>query len=176
MLQFIIKNTNKPQAEIERIINAELRHGMELTVLDGEREIAVKTPVGVTGHTRQGIHGRVIDPLHGEIGIQGPASRYGDFVESGRRPGKFPPPDPISLWLRRTAKGRAFVAAVKERYGIKTDSAALKQATFLKQRGIARRGTPGAFMFKESLRAVGAAADKYFKEAVKKIEVKLSDK
>lgn len=176
MLKFKITNTNKSKEEIERIKNAEFRRGMQSTLIDGERLIAPKTPVGVTGHTRQGIFGKVINPLSGELGIQGPASRYGDFVELGRRRGKFPPRDAIALWLRRTDKGRAFVARVKARYNLKNDKAALIQATFLKSRGISRRGTRGAFMFKKSVRGIAAAAEKNFNESAKKIEVKLSDK
>lgn len=176
MIEIIIQNTNKTPAEIERIVNANLKLAMDETVFEGERQISIKTPVGVTGHTRQGIVGRVINPLHGEIGIQGPASRYGEFVESGRRPGKFPPSAAIELWLRRTDKGRRFVAQVKSDYGIKDNKQALRQATFLKQHGIARRGTRGAFMFKESIRSIAADTEKNFNDAIKKIEKQVGDK
>ena len=175
MLQVIIKNTNASPAEVDRVINDEFKKAMLESVTFGESQIAPKTPVGVTGHTRQGVFGKVIDPRHGEIGIQGPGGRYGEFVESGRRPGKFPPAAAIELWLRRTDKGRRFVASVKAQYEIEDNAAALKQATFLKQKGIARRGTRGAFMFKKSTQAIATDVGVNFNEAIKRIEKKLSD-
>lgn len=176
MLALTIQNTNKSPVEVQRIMRTEYEKAMRESVTFGEAQIAPRTPVGVTGHTRQGIVGKVINPLHGEIGIQGPASRYGEFVESGRRPGKFPPSAAIELWLRRTDRGRRFVASVKAKYGIKTNDAALKQATFLKQKGIGRRGTRGAFMFKESVNAIAADAQRNFQSAIVKIEKQVGDK
>lgn len=176
MISLIVQNTNKSTDEVKRITAAEYSLAMRNTVVFGEGQIAKATPVGVTGHTRQGITGKVINAASGVIGVQGPAGKYAEFVESGRKRGKFPPPAPIELWLKRTAKGRAFVAAVKAKYKLKSDKAALKQAVFLKQRGIGRRGTRGAFMFKKSTAAIAKAAEIKFGEAVKKIETKLSDR
>lgn len=175
MLGFIITSTNKKPDEVQRIVNAEFKAGMKATVDSGEKIIAAKTPRGATGRARKSIAGKVINPFTGEITGEGSGKKYLDFVERGRGSGKAPPRAPIELWLRRTAKGRAFVARVRARYNIQSERAALAQAIYLKQRGIARRGTPGAFMFKESLRSVAAAADKHLSEAIKKIEIKLSD-
>lgn len=176
MIALLIQNTNKKPEEIKRIVTEELTRAMRDTIIAGERRIAEKTPVGVSGHTRQGITGRVVDALEGQIGVQGPASKHAEFVESGRRRGKFPPPAPIELWLKRTDKGRAFVASVKAKYKLKDDKAALKQATYLKQKGIGLRGTRGAFMFKESTAAIAKAAEVNFNAAIKRIERQVSDK
>jgi len=176
MISFIITNTNKTPAEVNLIVNDEFKRAMQATVDAGEKLVAAKTPVGATGNARRSIEGRVIKPDHGEIAGEGTGKNYIDFVEAGRRGGKAPPRAPIELWLRRTAKGRRFVAAVKARYKIKSDVTALNQAVYLKQRGIARRGTPGAFMFKNATPQIARKALETFTAAIAAIERKAGDK
>lgn len=162
------------ESEIRAVVEREFHRAMTEIVLFGESEVARNTPVGVSGHARQGIVGKVLSAFIGVIGFQGPAAKYGPFVETGRKPGKFPPFAAIELWVKRTDKGKRLIAWVKRTYKIKNNAQALKQATFLKARAIARRGTRGAFMFKKALPKVKQQAKTSFAAAVKRIEKALA--
>lgn len=98
------------------------------------------TPVGATAMLRQSTlftpprytmsstEGRVGWEVSSTIGATGGASLYVEFVEHGRRPGKFPPVDPIRKWVRRVL-------------GI-TGASQIRSVAFLVARKIARNGTP----------------------------------
>jgi len=112
-------------------------------------DIADKTPVGVSGQLRAGVDWKEEGWNKGRVYEKGPGARYVEVVEKGRRKNKkFPPPDAIKLWLRRTDKGRAFVAQIREKYNL-TASKALDRATFLKSRAIARFGTKPVKMWEK---------------------------
>lgn len=171
MLRITVTSSGvRSEAEIRAVIEREFRRAMTEVVTLGEAEVARRTPVGVTGHARQGIVGKVLSAFLGVIGVQGPAAKYTPFLEPGRKPGKFPPFAAIELWVKRTDKGKRLIAWVKRTYKVKNNAQALKQATFLKARAIARRGTRGAFMFKKALPKVKQQAQASFTAAVKRIE------
>ncbi|KKL13387.1 hypothetical protein LCGC14_2526250, partial [marine sediment metagenome] len=122
-----------------------------------------------------GVTGQVLSPFEGRVGEQGPATRYIDVIEKGRRPGKFPPPDAIELWLRRTSKGKAFVSSVKSTYNIKSQASALRQATFLKSRGIAQKGIRAVKMFEKTERSERRRIERFFRKAARRAERRLGD-
>jgi len=64
-------------------------------------------------------------------GQVGPTAAHGEVVERGRRPGKWPPPGPIELWVRR-------------KLGINND-AQVRAVGFLVARAIATKGTIARF-------------------------------
>lgn len=113
-----------------------------------ERELRLVTPIGATSKLLGGIRSD-----SNEVGcrtfIGGEASKYADFVEHGRGPGGYPPPDKIRAWLSISPKGKRFVNAIAADYGL-TGEAALRSATFLKSRGIAQRGTPAQNIFSDT--------------------------
>jgi hypothetical protein len=61
---------------------------------------------------------------------------YGEALESGRSPGKFPPPEPIQAW-------------VEKKLGLSGKEA--KAVAFLVARKIAKQGTKGAHMYEQTL-------------------------
>ncbi len=171
MLRLTVKTSGvRSESQIRSFVEREFRRAMTAIVDLGKIEIARNTPVGATRKLLSGLYGKVISPTRVEFGVKGTAGRYVDFAESGRKPGKFPPLAAIELWVKRTDKGKRLMAAVKRSYNIKNDAQALKQATFLKARAIARRGTRGAFMFKKALPKIKQQAQTSFKAAVKRIE------
>ena len=110
-------------------------------------EVAQKVPVGVSGQASMGVTYKIEAWHRGRIFEKDPGSKYIEVLEKGRRKNKgFPPPEPIKLWLRRTDKGKAYVAKVKEKYGLTYDKALLR-ATYMKSRAIALYGTPALKMF-----------------------------
>ncbi|MFQ5638219.1 MAG: hypothetical protein ACE5IR_09535 [bacterium] len=158
------------------IIKQEFQRGMIKAVGHVEGKVKEKVPVGVTETAQSGVVGKVLNPFEGRVGEQGPAVKYIEVIEKGRRPGKkFPPPDAIELWLRHTDKGKAFVQSVKAKYKIKSNVSALRQATFLKSRGIAQRGIRAVKMFEKTERRERRNIEKFFRQAAKRAERRLSD-
>lgn len=150
------------------VINREFRRAMTKSVIYAESQIAGLTPVGATAQLRQGIAGEVKTPFLGIVGVAGSAGKYSDIVEVGRRPGRFPPPDAIEFWLRRSNKGKAFVASVAATYDLNPERA-LKSATYLKSRGIARRGTRGQRMFEKGTKRAEHRVVQFFTEALNRL-------
>jgi hypothetical protein len=100
-----------------------------------EQEIVTRMPVN-TGLLR----GSVATAIHGRSpyieGTVGTSLSYGLPVEYGRRPGKMPPVDAIEAWVTR----KGFAPEGQEH-----------KVAFLIARAIGRRGTQGAFMFRDGL-------------------------
>jgi hypothetical protein len=119
------------------------------------RNIRAAAPVGATGNLRSGIHGRTITPIKGVIKVEGPAARYAIFSERGRRAGRWPPPAPIRLWVRKILRPPA-----KE----------LRSVTFLVQRKIGQKGTKGAKFFRSTAKKSEAAVQRIFQRAVQRFE------
>lgn len=166
---------NNPQ----RIIDEEMNRGMARALILSEAEISSETPVGVTALLRTGIRGHIYSPVapyYGSVRVAGPAVKYAEVVEVGRDPGRMPPDAPIRRWLQITDKGKAFIADVKQKYGIKTKKRALDSATWLKRKGVAEQGTRGAFMFEKSEKKLRPAINAIFERARQEIEKRLSDK
>lgn len=173
----IDSRTNPSPQEIDRVMREEFRRMMKAAAVTGETAIARRTPVGVSGHLRQGIVG-IPEDFAVEFGVQGPGGIYGKFVEPGRKRGKFPPfqeGSAIFLWVRRTDKGKRLVAWVKRKYKVKDNARALRQAVFLKARAIARRGTRPALMFKKSIPEIQKFFERTFPQTIAKIEKRLGD-
>ena len=82
------------------IIGEELRIAMEETVLIGQREVAVLTPVGATGLLRGGIMSEVRGSTAQLRGVVVTTSGYALPVEEGSRP-HWAPIGPLLLWARR---------------------------------------------------------------------------
>ena len=76
---------------------------------------------------------------------------YGWPVEEGRRPGKMPPVSAIELWVRR-------------KLGISGTEA--RQVAYVVARAIGKRGTRGAYMFKQGFEQVRPAIISLFERIV----------
>jgi len=132
ILEFASDLANGP-----RVIARNMRATMRKSLPVLEHSIVARTPVnigalrGSISHEMRGqgvdLYGRVFSPLE-----------YGAAVERGRRPGRMPPIDAIQYWV--------------ERKGIAGDEDP-RQVAFLIARAIGRRGTKGAFMFRDGLEA-----------------------
>ena len=125
-----------------------------------ETEVAQNTPVGVGGVLQGGIRGTVQTHLRGVVGVEGPASKYGDVIERGRRPGRWPPRDAIELWVKRI---------------IKPEAKKLKSMAFLVQRKVGKIGFKSKFMFRDAERKLKVRVINMFKIATKRIERRLSN-
>ncbi|CAB4199379.1 hypothetical protein UFOVP1336_32 [uncultured Caudovirales phage] len=98
------------------------------------------TPVGATSLLRQStimsppiysvapVVGRAAWEIKVQMGATGGASLYAEFVELGRKPGKFPPIEPIRKWVRRVLRI--------------TGESNIRSVAYLVGRKIARQGTP----------------------------------
>ena len=157
----------------DRIMKGEYNQAMHSAVILTTEEVVRLAPVGVTGFLSK-VQWKVVSPFHGVVGSHPVSSKYALVVEVGRKPGKFPPPEPIRRWLQITDKGKAFVATITAAYKIKKKETALRSATFLKSRGIARQGTKGAFMFQEGEKRATPRVNKLFERAVIEIARRLS--
>ena len=103
-----------------------------LSFLQGEVE--KRTPEGASGLLRQSITSELRGtPMNLSGRVFSGGIPYARWAEQGRAPGKFPPRGPIELWAKRV----------------------LGDATlwFVVARSIARKGTKGAFMFRDAWRA-----------------------
>jgi len=127
----------------EEIDNAMSESGMLLTTM-----VSARTPVNFgilrssikfpTGFEVRGRPASVLEGLTaaGKMQLAGTSPNvYANFVEFGRRPGKWPPEGPIQLWVMR-------------KFGLQGQ--ALQDTTFLVRRKIGQRGTKGAYMFKRA--------------------------
>lgn len=89
------------------------------------------------------------------MGATGGASLYVEFVEHGRRPGKFPPIDPIRKWVRRVL-------------GI-TGAAQIRSVAYLVGRKIAQRGTPAQLFTAKTVEKEEAMTKMYMKAAAARV-------
>lgn len=137
------------------IVRQEMAKAMQESLLLTETEVAKNTPV-TFGIARASINGRFISPFNGVVGS---SANYIEWVERGRRPGKFPPIDAITLWVRRK---------------LKVDPKLLKSVGFLVARKIAKKGTKGAFMFREGEKIMRPIVLRRFRMATQRIGQRLS--
>jgi len=80
---------------------------------------------------------------------------YSSVMEYGRRPGKFPPPGPMQLWVRR-----------KLRISNQKD---IRSIAFLVSRKIARAGIEGRHMFDKGIKAGWPRAKRAMESIIKRI-------
>lgn len=137
-------------AQSPQILDEELRRAMRVALDHTEEQVAGRTPVNVgklRGSIATEIQGRAVNIR----GIVATPLIYGLPVERGRRPGKMPPVDAIEYWVIRK--------------GIASPGPESRSVAFLIARAIGARGTKGAFMFQEGLKAATPGIKKAF-EAV----------
>jgi len=126
-----------------------VRREIETICRQLETEVANKIPIGVAGQAKAGVTHEVTAWNKGRIYEKGPATRYIEVLERGRKKGaRMPAPRHLWEWLKRTPKGQTYVESVRQKYfkGAKGKSAIgearfLRQAAFLKARAIGKYGT-----------------------------------
>lgn len=146
---------------LKGIAAEEVRAGLEQILEVLRSEIVSRTPVGATGELSRSVVTAITGSGVDVTGVVQSALPYAAVVEEGRAPGDPPPWEPIALWVRGTRAGREITLAVRERYvqrlrrqrTRRSRESFERQAVFLVRRKIARRGTRGARMFAEGLRA-----------------------
>jgi len=150
-----------PLQRLKEIAAEEVRAGLEQILEVLRSEIVARAPVGATGALSRSIEASMSGNGVDVTGIVHSGLPYAAAVEEGRAPGTPPPWEPIALWVRETPAGRRITMAVREAYMRRlrhgrTQRAALsfeRDAVYLVRRKIAGRGTQGARMFAEGLRA-----------------------
>jgi hypothetical protein len=164
----MIKLTPKFRGEIfkkgyDKASRAEYLKAMTEAMSILETAVATNTPVGVSGALQGGIRGTVLTHLRGEVGIEGPASKYGEIIEKGRgsttRSQGGVSWEPIKLWVRRI---------------IRPPAKKLDSVTYLVWRKIHRKGFKGKFMFRDAERKLKTRVINMFRIATKRIERRLS--
>lgn len=135
------------QAVIKSMLNPMRRSLQRLRI-----EVQAYTPVGVTGNLRDGIETNINGRPPNFSGDVLPNVLYGDPVEFGRKPGKFPPPDAIELWVRRV---------------LDVPSEDVRGVAFVIARAIARRGIPPVRMFERGLSRGFPAVERIWEAWVK---------
>ena len=144
--------------KFETIIFEEMEAAMHGSLAIFQEQIQGRTPVGVSGNLRNSIapiiRGRPPN-FEGELVT---SLIYGEPVERGRPPGKWPPIDAIELWVRR-------------KFGIGPDES--RQVAFLVARKIGTTGTQGAFMFEKGFEAGKGPAEKVWGRAPERAAVRI---
>jgi hypothetical protein len=143
-----------------RIIDQEGAIAMTKSLGEIQSEVTGRTPVGATGALRNAWSSDIIGrptapPFFGKVVNTQP---YSLVVEFGRKPGKFPPRQPIELWVRRVL-------------GVPADKA--QGVAFLVARKIAAVGTKGAFMARDGLKEATPRVNRLWRLAEKRIKDRL---
>lgn len=171
MTEIHVEGLRELQAAFDKapeIAAKELRRAMRVSVDEGERQIKGRTPVGVTGDLRKSISGSVEGQLPEIRGIiTTPLQRRGWPVERGRKVGKWPPEEPIMLWVIRKPLPPEPGQTVED-------------VTFLvrraigtgKSKGIMRPGG-GAKMFEKGIKAALSSIKKAFEAALDRFASKM---
>lgn len=121
----------------DSVLGSEARQTMQQSLDVAEVQIASRTPVN-QGTLRAGTSTRILGASLNLTGEVVNPILYGLPVEEGRKPGKMPPVSAIELWVIR--KG---IAPRGESRGV----------AYMIARAIGRRGTKGAYMFRDGFNA-----------------------
>lgn len=151
------------------VVNKYMERGMTIVVEKGATDVKMGIPVGVTGNARSGVRGEVIHAHRGVISETGPAVRYIDNIEGGRKPtesgvrgvsGESISFEPIKLWVKRI---------------IKPGKKKLDSVAFLVYRKIHEKGYEGVHAFEKAEEKLKPFALRIFKREIKSAERELSD-
>lgn len=172
--KFQIRELEKATGEIRQAILAGLRNGLEAAGAAAERLVKANIESSFEGRPPRVAYGLLAGSITSELradeGLTGrvvvfavpPADAYAAAVETGRSPGKGPPPKAIRFWLespKMRAVVEASVEAIRARRksqrrrprSLSDEERAKRALTYLIGRKIARRGVPGHFMFARAL-------------------------
>lgn len=159
LLEVTLPDTALLRGEGEAIAAQELVAAVEYAVHAIQGAVVPLTPVGVTGHLRQGTQTRV-DVGGSAVDVTGHVFNplgYAPAVERGARP-HFPPPGALELWVQR-------------KLGVPANKA--RSVAFVVARAIARRGTAGAAMFWRGVESVEASIHARFDQVPGRIIARL---
>lgn len=117
--------------------------------------IRAKSPMGATKKLKTGIRGRALSPFRGVIKVEGPAAKYAEFRELGRRAGRWPPVEPIRKWVRVI---------------LRPPRRELDKVTFLVRRKIGEEGYKGAHFFRSTAAKSEKDVQRIFDRAVRRFE------
>lgn len=124
------------------IVQQHIERFVDLAVSLLVREVKIRTPRGASP-AGSGLAYSIKEDVQGRgtplvRGIVGTASKYGEVIERGRRPGRGWPPKGVLLeWIRY-------------RFGV-TDQKTLERLEFLIRRKIGQKGFEGVHMFEKAL-------------------------
>jgi hypothetical protein len=133
------------------ILDREMLRATQDSVRLISRNIRARAPVGATRRLQMGIRGKALGPGKGVIKVEGPAAKYAQFSEAGRRPGRWPPVAPIRLWVRVI---------------LRPPRKMLDSVTFLVRRKIGQEGTRGAHFFRSAAAKSREQVQRIFERAM----------
>ena len=145
-------------AQAPDIALQEMRGFIEFWVAHLQGEVQERTPTNM-GTLRNSIIGNVREIRgFGVEGVVGTPLNYAVAVELGTKP-HMPPVWPLAMWAQK-------------KLGLRGDAA--MSAGYAIARKIARRGTEGKFMFRDTYEANEAAISRGFTETVRRIANRLA--
>jgi len=150
-------NTKSIPKEIEK----QLLNAMLFSTSHLENKVAEKTPVNF-GILRNSITSKST-LTRGVVFAQNPGAKYVEFVERGRRPGKFPPwgvGSSLELWVRRV---------------LKVSGKRLRSTSYLVARKIAKKVTKAVEMFETTEKQEKNKVIRFYQRAIGQIERVTSD-
>jgi len=165
--QVDIKGLEEQLAKLKQYTPIAERHlgrAMDQSVIEVASAVKPLAPVGVAGRLRNSIGSEV--KRQGPLSIVGTVGStlrdeiYPEVVEFGRKPGAMPPPAALERWVHL-------------KLGIPNDEA--PGVAFQIARAIGRRGTRGAFMFRDGWKASKKRVVEYFDRALIQIAEDLSN-
>lgn len=159
---------------------------MDLSVNLAETEVinqAIRKGLKFQGFLIKSIHGKVVRIDKGVVAIEGTASKYGEVMNDGRRPGRYVPIQPLFRWV--WLKLRKKSSSVNEFINRKPKRGRIDDTTRRKQRAyglaiaisktIKKKGIKGRKYIDIAQKNVTPKINKIFKSTIDKIEKELSN-
>lgn len=152
-----------------QLVETEFSSALNKIAAFGEKtavETANKMKIHSTGYLQNSIRQKRISKLAYAVVSGAP---YSIWVELGRKPGSWPPRAPIEEWVKRH---HTRFSSFKSK-GSKGAQKDIRNAAFLIQRAIFRKGTKPRPYMQHTLEKMQARADRYLDQALANVIKKL---
>lgn len=133
-MRLVPDRARKGMNEAARHAPTEMRRVVASIISRAHSEITSRSPVGATGLLRGGYGTELGPPGDRIVGRVVNPTLYHDYAETGRRPGRMPPPHSLENW-------------VGTKLGVPPEDR--EEVAYLVARAIGKRGTKGAHMVEE---------------------------
>lgn len=129
------------------------------------REVVEATPTGAHQLLRKSIFQDVQVSESGFLGVVGTASPYAIPVELGTKP-HFPPIEPLIDWVKaKLPIGQVMSISTHRRMNARSLDATARSVAYAVALKISKKGTEGAFMFRDTMNRQQATVNGYFLQA-----------
>jgi hypothetical protein len=170
-----LEELTRALAALPSLVQAEMTAAMNEAVHVVEGEVKERTPVGAAGRgsfsqfLAQTITTDVTADAAGVTGEVGTDVAYAPYVEEGTAP-HWPPFQPLYEWVAYSHKFGVYSIRSRRRLGGRAQIEAENRAITRRiQAAIARRGTKGAYMFRDGLAASAETVQDVFDRAIERV-------